>query len=73
MKLPPAVQKKVAKQLSLLTENMYHPSLHTKKIKGTEGIWEVRIDLHYRLTYEIVGDTIMLRVVGNHDDALKKP
>jgi len=47
--------------------------LHTKKIKGKEDIWEVRVDIHYRMTFEIIGDTIYLRVVGNHDDVLKNP
>jgi len=44
--LPKHIQKKTDKQLALLAENMQHPSLHTKKIKGREGIWETRIDLH---------------------------
>lgn len=50
-----------------------HPSLHTKKIKGSEGIWEARVDISYRLTFEIIEDTIFLRVVGNHDEVLKSP
>ena len=49
------------------------PSLHTKKIKGKEGIWEARVDIHNRMTFEIISDTIYLRVVGNHDDVLKNP
>jgi len=52
---------------------MHHPSLHTKKIKGREGIWEARIDLSYRLTFEIIGETIFLRVAGNNDDVIKNP
>ena len=45
----------------------------TKKIKGTKGIWEARIDINYRISFEIIGDTIFLRVIGNHDEVLKKP
>jgi hypothetical protein len=52
---------------------MYHPSLRIKKIKGREGIWEIRVDYHHRLTFEIADDTIFLRVVGNHDVVLKNP
>jgi mRNA-degrading endonuclease RelE of RelBE toxin-antitoxin system len=73
LKLPSAIQKKADRQLSVLAENVYHSSLHTKKIKGKEGIWEARVDFHYRMTFEIVEDTIMLRVIGNHDEVLKKP
>jgi len=71
--LPSAIQKKVDRQLALLAEDFRYPSLHTKKIKGREGIWEARVDLHYRLTFEIAEDTIILRVVGNHDEVLKNP
>jgi len=71
--LPQHIQVKTDKQLSILAENMHHPSLHTKKIKGKTGIWEARIDLQFRLTFEIVENTIFLRVAGNHDDVLKRP
>jgi len=72
-KLPVDVQGKVDKQIGQLSENFRHPSLHTKKIKGKHGIWEARVDDFYRLTFEIIDDTIFLRVVGNHDDVLKNP
>lgn len=71
--LPLNIQEKVGNQISLLETNYLYPSLHTKKIKGKEDIWEVRVDIHYRMTFEIIKDTIYLRVVGNHDDVLKNP
>ena len=71
--LPENVQKKVDKQIALLSKDFKHPSLHTKKIKGREGIWEARIDIHHRLTFEIIEDTIFLRVAGNHDEVLRSP
>ncbi len=72
-KLPKDIQKKVDKQIVILSKDFNHPSLRTKKIKGSEGIWEARIDIHYRATFEIVDDIIFLRVVGNHDEVLKNP
>lgn len=72
-KLPEQVETKLAKQLELLAANFRHPSLHTKRIQGTDGIWEARVDYSYRLSFEILDETIYLRVVGNHDDVLKKP
>ena len=71
--LPENIRKKVDKTLLLLAENLFHPSLHVKKIKGRTGIWEARVDLQYRLTFEIDDETIFLRVVGNHDETLKNP
>jgi mRNA-degrading endonuclease RelE of RelBE toxin-antitoxin system len=73
LKLPATVQDKVDKQLEILARDFRHPSLHTKKIKGTDGIWEVRVDDFYRLTFDVEGDAIYLRVVGNNDDVLRKP
>jgi mRNA-degrading endonuclease RelE of RelBE toxin-antitoxin system len=71
--LPKSIQKKVDRQIKILANDFRHPSLHTKKIKGSEGIWEARVDISYRLTFEVIEDTIFLRVVGNHDEVLKSP
>jgi len=72
--LPEAIQKKIKRQIQLLAENPRHPSLQTKPIQGTNGIYEARVDINYRMTYELIADdTLLLRVVVKHDDALKKP
>jgi mRNA interferase RelE/StbE len=65
--------ERVRKSLRLLAENPRHPSLRTKKIKGTDGVWEVRAGLSIRLTFERRDDLIVLRNVGPHDAAFKKP
>ena len=43
------VQNKIDKQIEFLSKDFKHPSLYTKKIKGAEGIWEIRLDIHHRL------------------------
>jgi mRNA interferase RelE/StbE len=73
-RLPATVQEKIKKQIALLAENPRHPSLQTKPIQGVPGIYEARVDRDYRLTYERdADDTLVLRVVGKHDETLKKP
>jgi addiction module RelE/StbE family toxin len=73
-RLPKPVQEKVKKQISRLAEYPRHPSLQTKPIQGSKGIYEACIDFDYRMTYEReADDTLVLRVVGKHDEALKKP
>ena len=73
-RLPKPVQAKIKKQIALLSENPRHSSLQTKPIQGALGIFEARVDLDYRFTYEReADDTLVLRVVGKHDEALKKP
>ncbi len=72
--LPASIRKKIKRQIQLLEENPRHPSLQTKPIRGTNGIYEARVDINYRLTYErLPDDILLLRVVAKHDDALKKP
>lgn len=71
--LPESIQTKVDRQLATLEANFSHPSLRTKKIKGSGGIWEARVNDFYRMTFEIMDDVIYLRVVGNHDEVLKAP
>ena len=73
-KLPPEVLKKLNKTIRLLAENPLHPSLQSKPVEGAPGIYEARVDLNYRLTYERLPDNILrLRVVAKHDEALKNP
>jgi len=80
-RLPKSVQEKVKKQIAAiikqiasLAENPRHPSLQTKPIQGADGIFEARVDIDYRMTYEReADDTLVIRVVGKHDDALKNP
>ncbi len=74
MKLPAQIQKKFYKQIDLLLSNRRHTSLQVKKIQGlpTE-IWEARVDLNYRFTFEIQSDVYILRNIGPHDEALENP
>jgi mRNA-degrading endonuclease RelE of RelBE toxin-antitoxin system len=72
-KLPASVCKKFAKQIELLSQNTHHPSLHLKKVRGHQNIWEARIDYQYRFTFTWENDSIILRVIGSHDDVLNNP
>ena len=56
-----------------MSENLRRPSLKVKKIQGTDDIWEARAGLPIRITFEIKENAIILRNVGRHDEALKKP
>jgi len=71
--LRPAVKERVAKALRLLVDDPRHPSLRLKKMQGSGGIWEVRVDLHHRVTLEIGEGYYLLRNVGKHDETLDRP
>jgi mRNA-degrading endonuclease YafQ of YafQ-DinJ toxin-antitoxin module len=36
-------------------------------MRGVENIWEARVTLSYRITYEVSGETLVLRRIGTHD------
>ena len=65
--------ERTQKALGFMSENLRRPSLKVKKIQGTDNIWEARAGLPIRITFEIKENAIILRNVGRHDEALKKP
>lgn len=71
--LPEDARLRVKDTLRKLTANPRYPSLQVKKIKGTKDIWEARVSLDYRLTFQIIKDYFILRNVGRHDFALRNP
>ena len=65
--LPEEGKVKVEKALKLLIENPRHSSLQVKKIQGTPNLWEARVDLKRRMTFQLQGDRLVLRRIGSHD------
>jgi mRNA-degrading endonuclease RelE of RelBE toxin-antitoxin system len=61
------------KAIEHLLLDMRYPALRVKKIKGTEYIWEARVNRSIRMTFQKNGDILILRNVGHHDEALGKP
>jgi mRNA interferase RelE/StbE len=64
------IKKKVRDKLKLMAENPMHPSLRTKKIQGTERIFEASINMSVRLTWQYIENGILLRNIGEHDETL---
>ena len=55
-------------KLDLLTENPSHPSLRTKRIQGTEKLYERSINMDIRVIWFYEGTAmIVLLDVGHHD------
>ena len=61
------------KAIENLIVDMRYPGLGVKKIKGTEHIWEARVSRSLRMTFQIEGDIIILRNIGQHDETLERP
>lgn len=63
----------VRKALTLLGKNPRYPSLRVKKMEGRKNIWEARPSKRLRVIFEMAGDSIFVRNVGEHDKVLKRP
>ena len=70
-KLPLKIQRKADKKFDLLCSNYRHPSLRTRRMGGS-GIFEGRIDIHYRFTFTIEDQDIYIVTIGPHDEGLGK-
>lgn len=66
-------RERAQKAITLLLQDFRYPSLQVKRIKGTGKIWEARVSLACRMTFEAERDTIILRNIGEHDATLKNP
>lgn len=71
--LPADLKKTFEKKIKIFVENIHHPSLRVKKLKGFKNRWEGSVNMFYRFTFEIHKDSYLLRRIGTHDDVLKKP
>lgn len=65
--LPDHLQKVVANKLKIFLSNQRHPSLKIKKMPDPREIWEGRLTQGYRFTFQITGETCILRRLGTHD------
>lgn len=65
--LPKEIQDNFDKKLSLLLEDIFHPSLRSKRIQGTKNRWEGSITMKYRFTFELHGNRAIFRTIGTHD------
>lgn len=71
-KLPSNIQENVDRKLSFLLQNMRHPSLRVKKVRGYEDVWEGSITMNYRFFFRRSKDKYVLLRVGTHNELLGK-
>ena len=65
-------KKQIKNKLEILAQNPAHPSLRTKRIKGTLSLWEMSVNMDIRIIFEFDGETIIILVDIGHHDILKK-
>ncbi len=75
-KLDKQSQKIINQALILLVDDIAHPSLRVKKMKGYHNpdLWELSANMDLRITFEFIKpNTLILRNCGHHDATLKNP
>ena len=61
-------KKQTKNKIKFFVENPTHPSLRTKKIQGTDGIWESSINIDVRIIWFYENnELIFLLDIGHHD------
>ncbi|MFR9275815.1 type II toxin-antitoxin system YafQ family toxin [Finegoldia magna] len=67
-KLSDIEKKQTKKKLSFFIDNPTHPSLRTKKIQGSNGLWESSVNMDIRIIwYYENNEMIILLDIGHHD------
>lgn len=59
-------------KLALLAENPAHPSLRTKRIQGTDKLYESSVNMDIRLIWHYEGNIMIIIVDAGHHDILKQ-
>ncbi len=65
--LPATLKAQVDQALLQMEEDLRYPSLRVKKMQSSQGIWEARVTRSCRITFNLEGELITLRTVGEHD------
>lgn len=65
-------QKQIRNKLKILVSDLTHPSLRVKRIKGTNDLWEMSVNMDIRIIWRYEEDVIILLVDIGHHDILKK-
>ena len=71
-KLSVPEKKQVANKLELLAKNPTHPSLRTKRIQGTDSLFESSINMDIRIIWYYEDNRIIFLVDVGHHDILKQ-
>lgn len=65
-------KKQLRNKLTILSENPLHPSLRTKRIQGTDSLFECSVNMDIRIIWYYEGDTMIILVDVGHYDILRK-
>ena len=62
----------IKKKIKILSLDLIHPSLRTKKIKGTDGLFECSVNMDIRIIWTYYNNEIIILLDIGHHDILEK-
>lgn len=62
----------IRKKVEMLAENPFHPSLRTKRIQGTDDLFECSVNMDIRIIWYYENDQLILLLDVGHHDILDK-
>ncbi len=65
-------KKQFKNKLAIFSENPLHPSLRTKRIQGTNDLYEFSVNMDIRVIWFYEGESLVALVDIGHHDILKK-
>ena len=65
-------KKQFRNKLTIFAENPLHPSLRTKRIQGTDDLYEFSVNMDIRVIWFYEGDALVALVDIGHHDILRK-
>ena len=71
-KLTSVEKKQIKSKVEILSENPLHPSLRTKRIQGTDDLFECSINMDIRIIWYYEGDELIILLDVGHHDILNK-
>jgi len=71
-KLTDIEQNLILDKIKLLEENPFHPSLRSKKVHGSRGLFESSVNMDIRILWRYKNGKIILLVNVGHHDVMKK-
>ena len=71
-KLTSVEKKQIKSKVGILSENPLHPSLRTKRIQGTDELFECSINMDIRIIWYYEGDELIILLDVGHHDILNK-
>lgn len=65
-------KKQLMNKLKIFSENPNHPSLRTKRIQGTDNLFECSVNMSIRIIWYYEGEKIIILLDVGHHDILKQ-